>query len=369
MLVDLRAPRPMSVALRNCALPVTDCASLLDADMHRSLKPCPRLPCDERCSKTLKCGHRCASREHSDLWPSFLSLLTVEPVCGEACNAPCIACAEPDERLIVDSLSMQFGELAHRLARSDLPSIIVKLPCRHVFSVARLDEVVGLEAFYVRDEGGSWSQLVSCRPSLATLPTCPDCNKPFFLNRYGRPIRHVDLGLSEGLKMRQAIVSLNAARSALSGFSQPTVSILDARSFESQITLPKARRAAGARLQRFKEDRRPLDLGELQAVASLLGIPKGRLETLQRRAKAVIETHQIALKTSSAASAYYVAWEQDRAASIRRTMELGLPFEEADKMAWTEAGGIPRQPQSRYRVEGILVAVQARAALISSTLR
>ena len=42
--------------------------------------PCLRLPCDERCSLLLACGHRCPS------------------VCGEACPDPtfCIQCGSSD---------------------------------------------------------------------------------------------------------------------------------------------------------------------------------------------------------------------------------------------------------------------------------
>jgi hypothetical protein len=131
--------------------------------------PCDRLPCDERCTRILKCGHRCPS------------------LCGEDCpNNLCQDCGEKGDAR-VDFLEWKtYSEI-----NLDETPIIV-LGCGHFFTSESVDGVVGLDEVYTRDKDGKFNGLQDVSSSLASaIPSCPDCKQPirqFVTKRYNRVI-------------------------------------------------------------------------------------------------------------------------------------------------------------------------------------
>ncbi|KAH6893145.1 hypothetical protein B0T10DRAFT_436979, partial [Thelonectria olida] len=131
--------------------------------------PCDRLPCDERCNKTLQCGHQCPS------------------LCGEECpSGLCQKCGgKGDAR--VDLLEFK------TYSETDLDeSPIVVLGCGHFFTCETLDGLVGLDEVYTRGKTGNFDDLRNVSVSLASaVPSCPDCKRPirqFATKRYNRVI-------------------------------------------------------------------------------------------------------------------------------------------------------------------------------------
>ncbi|KAK8016928.1 hypothetical protein PG993_015117 [Apiospora rasikravindrae] len=129
--------------------------------------PCDRLPCDERCEKTLKCGHQCPG------------------LCGETClEGYCQVCEHKlDSR--VDLLEFRtYGEM-------DLnESPVVALTCGHFFTAESLDGLVNIAAVYTVDKADRYNGIKEPSEVLA-LPSCPDCKQPirqFATQRYNRII-------------------------------------------------------------------------------------------------------------------------------------------------------------------------------------
>lgn len=139
----------------NCSLP---CAA-----------PCNRLPCNQRCVKSLTCGHQCPS------------------ICGETCPEKyCQECSDRQDQR-VDLLEMKsYNEID--LAKSP----IVVLGCSHFFTVETLDGLMGMANFYVEDIHGRFAGLKDLSGALAgPVPRCPDCQcvvRQFATQRFNRVI-------------------------------------------------------------------------------------------------------------------------------------------------------------------------------------
>ncbi|KAF4497117.1 NFX1-type zinc finger-containing 1 [Fusarium agapanthi] len=131
--------------------------------------PCDRLPCDERCTKKLECGHQC---------PSF---------CGEDCPVGyCQECGDKSDARVDLLEFLSYTEV--NLGESP----IVVLGCGHFFTGETLDGLVGLDEVYTRDKEGAFNGLKDATGSLSrNVPFCPDCKRPirqFATKRYNRLI-------------------------------------------------------------------------------------------------------------------------------------------------------------------------------------
>lgn len=129
--------------------------------------PCNRLPCDERCPRTLDCGHRCPG------------------LCGEPCpKTYCQICSTKGEAR-VDLLEFKtYSEI-------DLDETpIVALSCGHFFTAESLDGLVSIGEVYTIDKTGAYNGLQEPKVVLA-VPKCPDCKRPvkqYATRRYNRVV-------------------------------------------------------------------------------------------------------------------------------------------------------------------------------------
>ncbi|KAG9078508.1 hypothetical protein FS749_009464 [Ceratobasidium sp. UAMH 11750] len=143
--------------------------------------PCSRLPCDEPCRNTLKCGHPCLS------------------LCGEPCDAQiCRSCAT--ESQLNSSADLYLGLTLKELGVGDgLDERTITLACRHTFTVETLDGVAELNKFYAQDANSKWTTTAS--PDLTgevrPRPVCPTCRGPITSRRYGRVFKRADLDVLE----------------------------------------------------------------------------------------------------------------------------------------------------------------------------
>lgn len=129
--------------------------------------PCNRLPCNERCSKKLECGHRCPG------------------LCGEVCPEQyCQSCSSKrDDR--VDLLEFKLYKDIHL---DETP--IVVLSCGHFFTAESLDGLVRLREVYVTDEYDNYTACLE-PTNVLPVPRCPDCKRPirqYATQRYNRVV-------------------------------------------------------------------------------------------------------------------------------------------------------------------------------------
>lgn len=150
--------------------------------------PCTRLPCNQRCSKSLNCGHRCPG------------------VCGETCaEAYCQDCGlKSDAR--VDILEMK---MYSEIDVNENPIII--LGCGHFFTMESLDGMIGIDKVYSSDQQGNFICTSHIPEELIEqVPRCPDCNcqiKQFVARRYGRLINEA---VVEAMTRRYLSYGINA---------------------------------------------------------------------------------------------------------------------------------------------------------------
>lgn len=109
---------------------------------------CDRAPCDERCSKKLKCGHQCIG------------------LCGEDCPDLCRVC-QPEHA----DFEIFFGD-------EDEPDAkFIQLNCKHSFVASGLDILLSAEAAKSKE---------------ISYPRCPKCRSPiYYCMRYQKEIKSV----------------------------------------------------------------------------------------------------------------------------------------------------------------------------------
>ncbi|KAF9323258.1 hypothetical protein BG006_001626, partial [Podila minutissima] len=143
--------------------------------------PCDRLPCNMRCEKLLPCKHQCPS------------------VCGEICPSSkfCVKCKDPKTMsMVVDMVTTSC------LGETDVDkNPILVLSCGHALTITTLDDMMEMGIYYKQriDPVTGATVYVAKRPltsnGVKQVP-CPSCQQPIVSPlRYGRRIRHVQLGM------------------------------------------------------------------------------------------------------------------------------------------------------------------------------
>ncbi|RGB25652.1 hypothetical protein C1646_771434 [Rhizophagus diaphanus] len=166
---------------KNCAEPCDVCAERCLWKCEHQGKcelscgaPCYRLPCNERCDKKLKCGHRCAG------------------ICGETCPSEdfCVNCASEKVKDQVPDviMSTKFSEIDWNEER------MIVLSCGHVYTMETMDMLVKMEEYYEGSTGGGWTSIKALPTSSKNIIKCPTCRAPVKnIRRYGRIINKYTL--------------------------------------------------------------------------------------------------------------------------------------------------------------------------------
>ncbi|PKK69466.1 hypothetical protein RhiirC2_661403 [Rhizophagus irregularis] len=168
---------------KNCAEPCDVCAEKCLWKCEHQGKcelscgaPCYRLPCNERCDKKLKCGHRCAG------------------ICGETCPSEnfCVNCASEKVKDQVPDVIMgtKFSEIDWNEER------MIVLSCGHVYTMETMDMLVKMEEYYEGSTGGGWTSIKALPTSSKNIIKCPACRAPVKnIRRYGRIINKYTLDI------------------------------------------------------------------------------------------------------------------------------------------------------------------------------
>ncbi|KAL4908894.1 hypothetical protein BDW74DRAFT_187382 [Aspergillus multicolor] len=135
--------------------------------------PCTAIPCNERCEKLLKCGHRCPG------------------ACGEVCPTAkfCQQCGSSE----VLERQAEFM-LLHKYADTDLNEDPIIFPsCGHFYTRSTLDSLMELKVHYdidpiteeVLQPKAAWRVAVA-----QTAPGCLECRRPLRdIHRYNRIVK------------------------------------------------------------------------------------------------------------------------------------------------------------------------------------
>jgi hypothetical protein len=170
-----------SKCAKKCNEPCSPCAAETCASRCEHSKcsmpcaaPCDWVPCSRRCTKMLKCGHRCPS------------------ICGEACPDPrfCQICATED----VKDTVVDFTMFAH-YEDQDLDQDPCIFPdCGHFLSMSNMDGVMELKRHFTMNEDDipvpTAVSTESTPFKMSDIQRCPTCRGSLRnIGRYGRIVR------------------------------------------------------------------------------------------------------------------------------------------------------------------------------------
>jgi hypothetical protein len=82
------------------------------------------------------------------------------------------------------------------LEETGLDSVLITLPCKHVFTVETLDGICDLKAYYERLDD-RWVRPILPPPGSIKSPMCPSCRGEVVSQRYGRVLKRCNLDLLE----------------------------------------------------------------------------------------------------------------------------------------------------------------------------
>ncbi|RIA80711.1 hypothetical protein C1645_866307 [Glomus cerebriforme] len=168
---------------KNCLEPCSVCAEKCSWECKHQGRcelscgvPCSRLPCNERCDKKLKCGHRCAG------------------VCGEICPSKdfCVECARENvKNQVSDTITNTiFSETDWNKER------MIVLSCKHVYTMKTMDILMKMKDYYEGSNERGWTstKIISTLP--INIIKCPACQIPVKdIRRYGRIIKKCTLNI------------------------------------------------------------------------------------------------------------------------------------------------------------------------------
>ncbi|CAE6419735.1 unnamed protein product [Rhizoctonia solani] len=276
-------------------------------------KACTRLPCDERCTNVLSCGHPCPS------------------VCGEPCEyQTCETCKDDILESVLDQLKNIHLNAPARNA--NLESMTITLPCRHVFTVRELDSITCIHEFYEQDSGGIWTKpTIPKTLGVRNRPMCPRCGGNIDSLRYGRVLKNsndsilqhnIACNLSERLSKAQDMWS--ESRKELEKRVISTI-----RSFgTTSIPIPSqnTRQTLRQRTESAVPKGCPTTLDLVQNIGKFHGFPPRHTKAWRKAVEDISETYR---------TAYDVACEPDPSAQAYDRSIFRLYREELNKSGGT----------------------------------
>ncbi|KAI0369710.1 P-loop containing nucleoside triphosphate hydrolase protein [Pilatotrama ljubarskyi] len=326
---------------------------------------CSRLPCDQRCEKSLACGHRCPS------------------VCGEDCSIQtCTICAPEEVQQKVVDVVMQRTLAELDVNSESLDELTITIPaCRHVFTVETLDGICELKEYYRRDErNGKWVGLETPPSGFKQPPACPTCRAAITSPRYGRVFKRADLDILENNVASHMSQSLNSVRRKVDSFSKPdaqrkireTASDISSAPPKVSNKALKAQQGAQARLLRSIRNG-PVKLDAIDPLnASLHSLPTEEAKAWKKALISLFTTYREAVSITETRSAHSHAWEASFAYLFQKEMDSIAanptaaprnPQEYAMRAARMKVGQPPPRADKRFLVEAFWGTITIRLTL------
>ncbi|PFH53777.1 hypothetical protein AMATHDRAFT_73192 [Amanita thiersii Skay4041] len=326
---------------------------------------CSRLPCDKRCEKMLKCGHRCPS------------------VCGEDCSIQlCPICAPKEDRETVVDLILYLKMEDLLMDEESLDNILITLPdCCHAFTVETLDGICGLEEYYIKNSSGKWTGLRSPQNESGERrrrPMCPTCRTEISSPRYGRIFKSANLDILE----RNIISHMSNRMNDVQGLFERIVKEDIKEAMGRQVKphplhiTPKQRRVHRQNQRAvLKETQPPVvhlknltpDNQRLFSVSPPTSAAWGRI------VRPLTRIYKDAATICNLRSAHTKAWEAAFSFLFDQEMDKVVadpshaprrPREYAMRMARLNVGTLQPRADKRFQVEAIWITLQIRLLMV-----
>lgn len=188
--------------------------------------PCDRLPCDRRCNRLLDCQHRCPS------------------VCGETCP-PVDLCQQCGKEGDANPDMLEFKPYSE----IDLDeSPIIRLECKHFFTLETLDGLVDLKAVYEQDPmTGRYTATHENAELTVNTPQCPTCRTPIRQYATQRYNRLINKAVIDEMTKRFIVSGQNDLQELESKFEQLSCDMEKSRqAIIPNITIPSGNSHASA---------------------------------------------------------------------------------------------------------------------------
>ncbi|KAI1789230.1 hypothetical protein LXA43DRAFT_1155066 [Ganoderma leucocontextum] len=316
---------------------------------------CSRLPCDEPCTKSLKCGHPCPS------------------VCGEPCaTQKCVVCLPAERKADIVDFIMQRRLEEVDLESTDVSDRLITLACGHIFTVETLDGHCDMQAYYDIDPMGCFLALKSPPVNYQTPPTCPTCRGPITALRYGRITKRATLDILE-----QNVASTMSA--VLDKYS-PSVSeyasnVSDYQELAKQLQVEaKAEDEPVARKDVSFAQNGPLPANafDLEGMQKVHGILLEEARAWYQVVKDLVTTYRHIVKIANTRGAHVKAYEaalstlfriemQEIAADPARATDAPEPM--ALVVVDRKIGQPPPKADVRFQIEAYFLSLELRSVL------
>ncbi|KAI1789279.1 hypothetical protein LXA43DRAFT_590107 [Ganoderma leucocontextum] len=338
-----REPCKWSCAHFTCPLP---CGSI-----------CSRVPCDEPCTKSLKCGHPCPS------------------VCGEPCvQQECPVCLPSENKTDIVDLTKQRRLKDIDLESTDISDRLVTLACGHTFTIPTLDRHCGMQEYYDIDPMGRFLAPKSPPVSYRTPPTCPMCHGPITALRYGRITKRAALDILE-----QNIVR---TRSAAIGELSPSVSsymskLSDYREQAREIaadtaSFVKAKTPAQQTVSFKQSGPLPETAFDLDGMQRVHGLALEEARAWYQVVKDVVNTYRRVLKLANARGPHINMYEAALSILLRiemqnkdhiRATDTSDPITRTQSIVDRKIGQTRPQAEVPFRIEAYFLSLELRSLL------
>ncbi|KAJ6594163.1 hypothetical protein B0H19DRAFT_1094164 [Mycena capillaripes] len=328
---------------------------------------CARLPCDQPCPNSLRCGHKCPS------------------VCGEDCAIQiCPVCA-PDDRKqdVVDLLLYRtLGDVEPTVGSLD--ELLITLPkCGHVFTVETLDGHCGLGDFYTREGiDGKWLGLQSParEGETRTAPVCPTCRTAITAQRYGRAWKSAALDIQERNIISSMTQKLNKLHASMSGIAKSRIEET-LKQAVAHLTIPSNSSSSKKQRQKCGKARKkvldssgdlPVPLDVLLPSKELHSVSPAIASAWERATRPLNTMYADALKVATTRSAHINAWQAAFSCLYEEEMNTYIadparaprrPEEHAMRMARMKVGQPQPRADKRFLVEAIWATLNLRFVL------
>ncbi|KAI9456882.1 hypothetical protein HD554DRAFT_1839076 [Boletus coccyginus] len=359
--------RPCSVPCAPCKQPCTWVCP------HRTCpvpcgSVCARLPCDRRCKKVLRCGHRCPS------------------VCGEDCTIQvCPQCASEDQRAQVADFIMQrtLAEIDPDL--ESLDEMLITIPsCRHALTVETLDGHCGMTEFYSCRADGKWLGLLS-PIGFRRPPTCPTCRAEITAPRYGRIFKRADLDILERNVAGQMSLDLGTVQTSLQSVSINAKKDQLVKAAETINLKFKDKTDEKKRTDQGKARSKALSLNKQMPISDLeitpantrlYAIDSSVLDVWRKAMNELLIAYRQAVQVAGTRSAHKDAWEAAFSSLHEREVNSVLdypgtsprdPMTHAMRVAKIKIGQPRPLADRRFLVEAIWLTIHIRLILTDMT--
>ncbi|KAI0765957.1 hypothetical protein BD413DRAFT_606098 [Trametes elegans] len=268
---------------------------------------CSRLPCDEPCTKLLRCGHACPS------------------VCGELCrDQKCVVCLGKGSKADIVDFIMQRRLDEIDLKSTDVSDRLITLACGHIFTVETLDGHCHMADYYDVDPMGRYLSTKAPPVNYQSPPTCPTCRGPITALRYGRVTKRATLDILEQNVASTMSGDLDSCSPAVADYTRALVAFQAlAKKLLPVVDTSEesAGKTGGASPPTQYNGPLPSTAFDLHAMQTVHGLDKQEARAWNQIMKEVFTTYRRVVRVATTRGAHVKAYESALTTLFRLEME------------------------------------------------